>query len=166
MITIRYSDDELILCQGSAQEHVFNKVDMILTNPYGPIPASYAGKPMLILNFKNRKEQSEAWVGAKLELVSLSNHGKEAIWCANTTLKPVDLTDLVPDGDYMDIEMPLRLLAAYGWQGMRVWDGFMGRGTIGRACRVLQMKYIGVDRNPAQVEMAMNYLQLKQGVSA
>lgn len=164
-MSIKFYDGTMMLCRGDCRYIGFEDIDLILTNVYGPIPEAYHKKPMLVSQFTSRKDKVREWVGAELFDVSETNGGLEMVWGANIDPVDVNLTDLKPDGNYYDLQLPMRLLTAYGWRGMKVWDGFMGRGTVGRACQMLGMKYIGIDIDPRAVDRAAHYLGMK-GVTA
>lgn len=152
-----------LICR-NATEWV-GSADLVLTNPYAPLPPCLRGVPSLISNFAERKELCEAYVGAPLVEVSAWSRGlRNRVWAANLPVKPVDLTDLVedefePGRGWFPEELPRRLLSAYRWAGLvTVWDGFMGRGTVGKACAELGLDFVGIDINPQRVALAREYL--------
>ena len=54
------------------------------------------------------------------------------------------------------------LIEMYTSPGQTVWDGFMGRGTIGKMCIETGRKYVGVEELPQHVGLALDYLELAQ----
>lgn len=164
MTTLVHQSPGLRMYQGNAHElphdGAYADVDLVLTNPYGPMPAELFGKPMLIHQWRHRQAEAEAWCGNALTEISGWNDNREVFWCANLgAIIPVDLSDLRPEpGGWYPLELPLRLLRAYGSAGITVWDGFMGRGTVARAARQLGMKYVGVEQLPEHVAIALDYL--------
>ena len=139
-------------------------VDLVLTNPYAPLPICLRDTPMILTDFAERKRQCEHYAGGELEEIGAwSKDGRCRVWVRNMMPFPIRTNDLFeeeiePGKGFFPLELPMRLLEAYGYQGMTVWDGFMGRGTVGKACQQLGMKYIGIDLDPKRVEMARAYL--------
>lgn len=150
---------------GNATEWQGASVDLVFTNPYAPLPECLRGKPAIISNFADRLELCERWVGASLTVISAWGRGqRNRVWVANTYPVSVMLSDLteeedIPGRGWFPLELPMRLLAAYGRPGITVWDGFAGRGTVGKACVALGMNFIGIDRNPERVALARSYLE-------
>ena len=133
--------------------------DLVLSNVYGPLPEQLRRRPLLVSQFVHRSALLREWCGCDLELVSRWNEGREAVWCANTDRIEVDLSDLTPDPPgWFPLELPRRLLRAYARPGWVVWDGFMGRGTVGKACREMGLGFRGMDRDPERVEMARTWI--------
>lgn len=155
---VRLSRGDARLWEGEA--------DLVFTHPYGPIPECLKGRPMLLNLFGDKLEQATRWAGADLEVVSRWGKGlRNTLYCANVERRAVDLTDLVEDNTGLEpgkgwfpLELPMRVLRAYGEPGWTVWDGFMGRGTVGRACQIRGLSYIGIDIDPQRVEIARKYL--------
>jgi hypothetical protein len=137
---------------------------LVLTNPYAPLPKGLLGKPCLISNFHSRKSRCEEW--AKCELRPISRWGSKlqnTVWVGNDSVIEMDLTDLVevedtPGHGWFPLELPKALLAAYAKPGITVIDPFMGRGTVGRACKMLGLSFIGIDHNPDRVALAREYI--------
>lgn len=129
--------------------------DLVFTNPYGPLPKCLHGKPAIIV-IKDRaghRMRAEKWIGARLSLIG--NYNDVGVFVSNLPSFNGKLDDL-EDGEFFPLELPLRLLRHYGYR--IVWDGFMGRGTVGMACRMLGLDFIGIDIDPARVELARQYL--------
>lgn len=124
----------------------------------------------------NKKAKAEEWCGAELHEVSKWAKGlTNTIYVANMTTDAVEcwwemgqgksLVDLVedelsPGRGWFPEELVRRLLRA--WAGgilpVTVFDGFMGRCTVGKIAREFGLNFIGVDRNPARVAIAREYL--------
>lgn len=139
-------------------------IDLVLTNPYGPMPAALRHTPMLIHQWAHRKGEAARWVGIdvdELQLVGAWNDGRECFWAANMAAVPVDVAEFRPaPGGWYPLELPLRLLSAYARKGQTVWDGFMGRGTIGVAAELLGLKYVGIEQLEAHLAIARDFLNL------
>jgi hypothetical protein len=151
-----------LICGNASEWH--GHADMVLTNPYAPLPQCLRGVPAIVTDFGWREERVRGFVGARLTAIgSWSRAGRNTVWVANMTGKPVDLSDLVeeefaPGRGWFPLYLPRRLLAAYGRPGITVWDGFCGRGTVGKACVEMGMSFIGIDRDPERVKLAKAYL--------
>lgn len=148
----------IALSAGRAESYE-GMADLILTMPYGPLPAQLHAVPMLITNYPERKSKCEQWCGAQLTQIGTWGGKEHHIWAGNFDMPAVDLSGLVeePEG-WFPLELPLRLLKVYGAPGITVWDGFMGRGTVGKACQQLGMHFVGMDKNPERVRMARDYV--------
>lgn len=134
--------------------------DLVFTNPYAPLPKQLQNKPMLICDFTERKAIAEERCGTTLETVSEWYNGKNSIWSGNVKNINVDLSDLMPDPPgWFPEELVYRLLRVYGKPGFIVWDGFMGRGTVGKVALRMGMKFIGIDKILQRVEMAAGYVE-------
>ncbi len=144
--------------------------DVVFTHPYGPIPSCLHGKPT-ILNLcegsEDRRWIAQEWVNAPLKRIGIWGRGHDnAVYVAHLPKRRVDIFDLIeeeiaPRRGWMPLELPLRLLRAFDdiiKPGMIVWDGFCGRGTIGKACREFGLDYIGLDIDNSRVKMAQDYL--------
>lgn len=138
--------------------------DLVFTDIYGPLPPQLIGKPTIINLFDSRRNKGAGWIDATLHEISRWGRGlRNTICVANLDPARIDLTDLIEDEErpnvgFMPLQLPLRLLSHYAAPGITVWDGFMGRGTIGKACRDLGMNYIGIDNDPKRVTAARAYL--------
>lgn len=146
------------LWHGNSTEYV-GQVDLVLTNPYAPLPPQLRKTPMLICDFADRHALAESRCGTLLEPVSPWYGGVNMIWAGNMGVIPVDLSDLNPDsGGFFPDELVRRLLEVYGSPEDIVWDGFMGRGTVGKVCLEMGMDFIGIDQNLDRVKMAEKYV--------
>lgn len=133
--------------------------DFVLTMPYAPLPMHLRSRPMVVLQFTHRAPQMVEWCGAELTPLSSWNRGREQAWVGNAEVRPVNLCGLVPDaGGWFPLELPLRVLEEYARPGMTVWDGFMGRGTVGRACRLLGLNFVGMDARADRVALAREWI--------
>jgi hypothetical protein len=142
-------------------EDFHDDVDFLLSNIYGPLPIGLRSKPMIVTQSAHRLQQVLEWTSAQLSIVSFWNDETEMA-LTNVPNFEVDLRDLKPDGNFFPIELPLRLLTAYKYKKlpMTVCDPFMGRGTVGKACQLLGLDFIGVDLSAERVAMAKAYLGL------
>lgn len=145
--------------------------DLLFTNPYAPVPAQLHGKPSIINQYMGandgRKETCERWLGgAKLLEISKWGQGlRNTMFVANLPVKEIDLTDLVEDmtdsrngAGWFPLPLVARMLMAYKMPGKWCWDGFAGRGTVGKGCRLVGMHFIGIERDAVNFEIMRNYL--------
>lgn len=141
--------------------------DLVFSHLYGPLPKQLIGKPAIVNVYGDRWAQAERWCGADLHEVSKWGHGlMNTIYVANMEAVPsFDLRDCAedecaPGKGWFPEEMCLVLLT--GHRSLRfggaVFDGFMGRGTVGRAALKLGNTFVGIDRDPARVALAQQYL--------
>lgn len=156
----------------------YDAVDLILTNPYTPLPAGLQSKPMIVSNFLERKSAVEAMVGGQLTEVARWESGalEQGVWVRNldpgpSSASPLDLSFLGSETfaqgrGWWPLDLPLRLLSRFdgywrdefGIPHCTVLDPFMGRGTTGNACRLLGLGFIGIDIDRSRVELAQRYL--------
>lgn len=157
MLVDFYRDERTVLMHGDSTTYT-GDADFVFTNPYDYLPKQLRKKPMLICDFADRHAVAEERCGTKLRPISSWYGGQNMIWAGNTNNVPVDLTDLNPEDGFFPIELVKRLLDVYVINHETVWDGFMGRGTVGRVCRDAHMNFIGIDRDIKRVEMAVKYV--------
>ena len=170
--------DQIQLYQGDAADYVDNDVDLVLTHPYTPLPPHLRDKPIILSGFADRKGQMERFAGQSLTEIGRWHRAPnlQAVWVANLDPEPLDLSALMADEfapcqGWWPLDLPLRLLEHCGFDNRLhhefserivpapvVWDGFMGRGTAGRACQLLGLRFVGIDIDPARVTLARNYL--------
>lgn len=149
-----------------AQRDGLLRPDLVFTNPYGPMPTALAGLPMILHQWSYRKHEAERFAhipqGA-LDLIGTWNDDRESFWGANLEETiAVDVAEFRPEpGGWYPLELPTRLLQTYARPGQTIWDGFMGRGTVAKACRALGLNYVGVEQLRAHVDLALDYLELK-----
>lgn len=147
--------------------------DFVFTNPYAPLPPQLVGKPALINLFLpagrevQRIADGERWVGAKLRFVSYWSNQTNAIFTANIERRvEVDVSDLetvavYPGGGCFSEKMVRRLLTAFADEipsGGVIWDGFMGRGTVGKVALEMGYGFVGIDKDPTRHQLAMDYV--------
>lgn len=139
--------------------------DLVFSHLYGPIPPQLIGKPAIVNLFGNKKERAEQWVDAELHEVSKWASGlTNTIYVANIVRPSLDLTDLIedkfePGRGWFPEELVNRLLLNISLpDNVTVFDGFMGRGTVGKVALERGMKFVGIDRDPKRVALAMEYL--------
>lgn len=140
-------------------------VDLVLTNPYGPLPIGLQKTPMVIHQWEHRQSDAEKWCGNRLDYrIGTWNRGREAFWAARFAPRVppnVYLDDLVPEkaGWYPE-DLVRRICEKYVKPGMVVWDGFMGRGTVGKFVRAAGARYIGVEQLPEHMALAREFLNV------
>jgi hypothetical protein len=120
---------------------------------------------MILTDFAQRKQLAEDRAGCTLtEVARYGMNQRTAVWVGNLEPKPVDLSFIgdemfEPDRGWWPLDLPVRLLETFAWcDRLRIWDGFMGRGTTGKACELLNHLFIGIDRDPGRVAIARRYL--------
>jgi hypothetical protein len=159
--------------QGDASQWLGGPVHLVLTHPYASLPPSVCGIPA-VLNLYERDEWrqpiAEKWASAILQRLGVWGAGRtNTVYVAHLPVRKVVIDDLVEDGFIegvggpFPIELPLRILHAYSdliRPGMTVWDGFCGRGTVGKACARLGLNYVGLDIDAGRVALARQYIGL------
>lgn len=145
--------------------HYRGDADLVFSHLYGPLPPQLVGKPAIINQYGNRQARAEEWAQAELHEVGRWGKGlTNRVYVANMMPLAVNISDLVeeefaPGRGWMPLELPARLLAAFAKPEMcEVFDGFMGRATIGRAARDAGLSFVGIDIDPARVAIAKEYL--------
>lgn len=142
--------------------------DLVFSHLYGPLPRQLVGKPAIINVFGNKKAMAEVWCGAELHEVSKWAKGlTNTIYVANMDFVPQhDLRPLIedefePGRGWFPEELCEQLLT--GQPALRtggvVFDGFMGRATVGKVARALGLSFVGIDINPERVAIAKEYLE-------
>lgn len=143
-------------------------IDLVLTNPYGPMPAALRDTPMLIHQWAYRKGEAARWAGVdaeQLQLVGSWNDDRECFWAANMpylegkTLGAIARFCPEPGGWY-PLELPVLLLERFAKAGQTIWDGFMGRGTVALAAYLRGCKYVGVEQLEPHLALARDFLNL------
>jgi len=143
--------------------------DFVFTHPYAPLPKQLRGLPMLI-NLALPKGQeltriadAGRWTGAHLTPLSdWAKDGWNTIFVGNMPPREVDLTDLMAvEPGWFPEELPRRLLTLYADMipsGGIIWDGFMGRGTVGKVAVEMGYSFVGMDNRADRVALAREYL--------
>jgi hypothetical protein len=139
--------------------------DLVFSHVYGPLPPQLIGKPAIVNVYGNKKAKAEEWVGAELhELGKWATGHTNTVYVANMLPWECPIGDLieeefVPRKGWMPLALPLTILEGVRGHSVRtVFDGFMGRGTIGRAAVQMGLRFVGIDREPERVAMAREYL--------
>lgn len=154
---------DVIIYHGKAEQwQGKEKIDLVLTNPYGPMPPNLIDHPMVIHQWVHRKAEAMRWsLNTLRHCVGTWNGGREAFWSGNMPEQVVDISEFVPEpGGWYPEAMVRRLLTAFAVEGQTVWDGFMGRGTVAKICREMGLKYVGVEELSAHVALALDYLEI------
>lgn len=139
------------------------EADFVFSHLYGPLPAHLIGLP-IIANQIGTKKEAERWAGCKLAKVGeWGRRIKNEVYVGNMESRPIDLDGLIeeeirPGIGFFPLELVLRLLVEFSWLGALVFDGFMGRGTVGKAALELGMEFVGIDIDHDRVKMAQAYL--------
>lgn len=146
--------------------------DFVFTNPYAPLPRQLLGKPSIINLYEGKGSRKaiceDKWMPGT-ELIKISTWGAgqhNTIYIANLGMQAIDLTGYEESHwcseagkGWFPLAMCGELLRLYARAGMTVFDGFMGRGTVGKACLSLGMNFVGVDIDPERVALARRYLE-------
>lgn len=156
-------------------------IDLVFTNPYGPLPASLHHMPMIVHQWVHRADELRAWIGgAELHVLSGWNRDdagtfRECFYMANMEAgdgEPIierlreegGIAEFKPEpGGWYHEGMVRRLLASVdtGLRPFTIWDGFCGRGTVGKVAVSMGMKYVGVDQLDTHLTLAKNFLREK-----
>lgn len=144
--------------------------DLVFSHLYGPLPKQLVGKPAIINVYGDRKAKAEEWCGAELHLMGQWGCGMaNAVYSANLPSWQSPIYDLVEDEfaagrGWFPEELPRTIFETlriwqHDFRSVRtVFDGFMGRGTVAKVTRELGLNFVGVDRDPARVALAQQYL--------
>jgi hypothetical protein len=162
---------KLIQADASHWEGPAESVDLILCNPYAALPMQLQEKPAILSLYEghgSRKAVANVWAGGSglFEIGTWGRGGRNTVYVTRLPWRQIDLRDLIEDEEipghgWFPLELPRRLLRLYfdfARPGQTVWDGFMGRGTVGRAAAELGLNFIGIDLDPDRVARARAYL--------
>lgn len=155
-------------------------IDLVFTNPYGPLPRSLAGKPMIVHQWTRRLEELAAWCHTtpeKLRPLGTWNRGREGFYTLNLEPFPVNIERFNPEpgGWYPPwlVDEIFGQFWAHRWYDpekeeerrkadhkFTVWDGFMGRGTLARVmgARSHELRFVGVEELGRHIDVALEYL--------
>ena len=148
-------------------------VDMVFTHPYAPLPRALHRVPTVInlaLPMSERDWRlhcARKWLGLTSTDVlfpvgSWARDGWNMVFSVHLPPRPVVLHDLGPaDIGWFPVELVRRVLLSVRDvvpPNAVIWDGFMGRGTVGLVARELGYDYIGIDKNRERVNIAADYL--------
>jgi hypothetical protein len=150
--------------------------DLVFSHLYGPLPPQLVGKPAIINVYGNKREAAERWCGASLHEMGKWGRGlTNTIYSANLPERATPIWELVeeefaPGRGWFPLALPMTVfetLRLYTHDvlrpGITVFDGFMGRGTVGKACQELGFGFVGIDRDPDRVALAAEYLGISLG---
>lgn len=140
--------------------------DLVLSHLYGPLPPQLVGRPAVVNVVAGKEDAAARWAGRPLRRIGQwGQRLPNIVLTANLPEVGVDLSDLAeeefrPGRGWFPLELPLRLLGAIRHlvPGGIVFDGFMGRGTVGKAALQLGYRFVGVDLDPARVALAREYV--------
>lgn len=143
--------------------------DLVFTHPYGPFPRQLWRVPAIINlalppgRERQRQQQAEAWMHAPLHHIARwAERGWNAIFVAHLPVRAVELGDLTAaPGGWFPEELCRRLFTIYQDcipAGGLVWDGFMGRGTVGKIALERGYHFFGMDQALTRVQLARTYL--------
>lgn len=157
---------DLRVYEGNAEDWAMAEhIDLVFTNPYGYLPKALWRHPMIIHQWRHRRDQAEEWCGNVLDFqVSAWNNDREVFWAANIEMPTtLELRNYHPEpGGWYPEELVRDVLGRYASRGQTIWDGFMGRGTIAKICREQGLYYVGVEQLPAHIALAKTYLGLSE----
>lgn len=166
---------------GRAEEWQGNEqIDLVMTNPYGPMPRRLLGVPMILHQWVHRSAELAKWVGVDegdLQLLGKWNRDREAFWTVNLSPFPVKIERFRPEpGGWYDPWMVDEIFGQFWghrWfdpekeaerrkadHKFTVWDGFMGRGTLARVMRSRshELRFVGVEELGRHIDLAVEYL--------
>lgn len=141
------------------------QADLVFTHPYGPLPPQLVGRPMIINLYGDKRAAAERWCGAQLHEISKWGRGlTNTVYSANGVMHVArrDLTDLVEDDiGWFPEELVRRLLTRnVAGSSRTVFDGFMGRGTVGKIAREYGWDFVGIDKSAERVALTREYLNV------
>lgn len=162
---IVHGDKDITLYLGRAEEWKNDEwVDLVLTNPYGPMPTGLEKTPAIIHQWGHRKKDAVLWSHMSLPfLLGRWNDERECFWGNQYLINPrqIDIRRFRPEpGGWYPEDLVRQLLTEFAQPGWTIWDGFMGRGTVGKIAREMGMKYIGINELSDHMDLALNYLEL------
>ncbi len=169
--SVVHSDERVTLYRGEAEYgHRPDGEVFVLTNPYGPVPSWIAHVPGMVHQWVHRKPDLAQWLphGLELWLTGLWNDRREAFWSFNRVLPAwVEISEFKPEpGGWYPEAMVDHILAtvlpvsADIAATITIWDGFAGRGTVGKVALARGFKYVGIERHEPHIEMAKEFLGL------
>lgn len=151
--------------------------DLVFSHLYGPLPRQLRGKPAIVNVYGGREDSVRRWTDAAwlTKIGTWGLGGTNTIYAANIhdarCVEPASIRDLIeeefaPRRGWFPPELVRTLLVSLApWNIVRmekraitVFDGFMGRGTVGKVALDLGMNFVGIDRDPARLKIAREYL--------
>ncbi len=143
--------------------------DLVFSHLYGPLPKQLIGKPAIVNVYGNKKAKAEEWCGSELHEMGKWGKGHtNTIYSANLPRLAAPIWDFVeeefaPNRGWMPLQLPATVLETLklcnAIHDVRVvFDGFMGRATIGKASRYAGLDFVGIDRDPDRIAIARDYL--------
>ena len=168
------AEGDCVLICGDASTYS-GRADFIFTHPYASIPVQLRELPAIINLFtppgqrEAREAQAMDWLDSLLAPIgSWGRGGTNTVYVSNLEVRALDLSDLVeveiePGRGWFPLDLPARLLDLYADElpaGSVVWDGFCGRGTVGKAALQRGLRYVGIDRDEQRIHIARDYLGL------
>lgn len=155
------------LIHGRAQAYTAS-ADMVFTHPYGPLPSMLRSVPAIInlhtSGHDRKRSRAETWVHGVLS--EIGRYAGNRVYVTRLPVRAVTLDDLAPvsfyaGGGCFPDELVRRLLLLYvdclPSNGL-IWDGFMGRGTVGKVARELGYRFVGIDARADRYRLACAYL--------
>ncbi len=152
---------------GDASNWTGSAIDLVLTNPYAPLPQCLWGVPTIVRLFEgkgSRQARAEGWIGRPLTQIGKWGKGSNnTVYVAGLPVRKIKIAGMMeapfePGRGWFPLDLPVHLLTTYARPGWTVWDGFMGRGTVGKACQQLGLGFVGLDIQPDRVALARRYL--------
>ena len=142
----------------------WDRVSLLLTNPYAPIVIERALKAdvpcicHVISAHDFYRENAFVDYGPLFE-------GKgppdQRLFVKGLPEIPLDVGGFsVTEDGFWPEAFPLLVLSEWARSHDTVFDPFMGRGTTGKACQQLGLNFIGIDKREGRVEMARRYLDV------
>lgn len=152
--------------------------DVVFSTIYGPLPKELHHLPMIINiyhpvghSWKERWTERREWCGGESEFEVISCWGgdlRNTVYSYNLPKRMRRLNALKEDlsavsfnTGWFPVRLPLEVMDLYSdifKPGVTVWDGFCGRGTVGKACQMLDLNFIGVEIDPVHMREAQAFL--------
>ena len=140
----------------------WHKVDLVLTNAYEFEFIKHAlveDKPIAAHVVKDHRPYRRAGFQDGGALFPKQRPAGQRLWLFGLPLPNLSLEAFsATEEGWWPLDMALSLLRCYAKPDQTVIDGFMGRGTVGRACRALGLHFIGIDRDEDRVKLAEKYI--------
>jgi len=169
---IIHRDPTTLILQGdSSAWDYMEPVDFILTTPQAPLPKKLLDVPMIAhLGYHHRpadqrRRMLAEWMHGRDigSPFATWNEFREDFFGFNLAYRPYfEANDIKPtrEGWFPEVLVE-RIFDAYPLKpGSVVWDGFMGRGTVGKVARQRGYHYVGIEQSEATVNAALSYLGL------
>lgn len=167
-----HRDPKTVIIHGdSTQWDSSVPIDFVLTTIQAPLPKALLDVPMIVhLGYyhrsnDDRRHRLQEWMDGRDigSPFATWNGGKEDFYGFNLAYRPYfEANDLTPTKEGWFPEAVVeRIFDAYPLgRGAVVWDGFMGRGTVGKIARQRGYHFVGIEYDRPTLDAALSYLEL------